>query len=98
MNVEIFKVCNLNLLDIKYLTSATAEKSDSQGKFISFGLRGIPKNTEISFGKIHDYSIVYIAYILYYIIMTSVTYNLYDAMKRFFSFFLASHYIPSPCY
>ena len=31
MNVEIFKIRNLNLLDIKYLTSATAEKSDSQG-------------------------------------------------------------------
>ena len=43
------------MIDIKHLTSATAEKGDSQGKIISFGLRGIPKNTEISFGKIHDY-------------------------------------------
>ena len=32
----------INLLDIKHLTPATAEKGDSQGKIISFG-------------KIHDY-------------------------------------------
>ena len=38
-----------------HLTPSTDEKGDSQGKIISFGLRGIPKNTEISFGKIHDY-------------------------------------------
>ena len=43
------------MINLLHLTPATAEKGDSQGKIISFGLRGIPKNTEISFGKIHDY-------------------------------------------
>ena len=52
----------INLLDIKHLTPATAEKGDSQGKIISFGLRGIPKNTEISFGKIHDYRKIVLNY------------------------------------
>jgi len=46
------------MIDIKHLTPATAEKGDSQGKIISFGLRGIPKNTEISFGKLHDYPLL----------------------------------------
>ena len=41
----------IDLLDVKHLTPGTAEKGDSQGKIISFGLRGIPKNMEISFGK-----------------------------------------------
>ena len=45
------------MIDIKHLTPATAEKGDSQGKIISFGSGGIPKNTEISFGKIHYYKL-----------------------------------------